>query len=1189
MTAVASAPSLPDRWQLGRVLGTGGYGVVYEAFDRERSARVALKELRRIDAASIYNFKQEFRSLADLVHPNLVALHELFNAGGSWFFTMDIVEGVPFHQWVRPEGDLATAETVNLNDVFGPGVSGTLPRGSTRGPGTLNEARLRDALRQLSVGVSALHEAGKLHRDLKPSNVLVTRDGHVVILDFGLVTDVRARSSQPSEISGTPEYMSPEQAAGENVDAASDWYAFGVMLFEALTGRPPYVGSMMEVLANKHLGKQPDPRVLAQGIPDDLATLCMELLRVDRTTRPSGAQIRERLGSSEPISITSRESSRRIPVRERELRELHTLFEKHGVVHVHGASGMGKSTLLRWFLDDIARNSTDSEGGSAGVLDAHRPIVLEGRCFERETVPYNAFDSLIDSLSEWLLMRPDAEAMLPRDAHAIARLFPVLRRVPAIPGPRTGEVPDARELRRRAFQALRELLAAVADRGPLVLFIDDIQWADRDSLELLQELLRDPPPMMVLLADREERGFAFDVKSMAIGPLSAQDGERLAGALLGDVTRRNDKAGAIARESGGSPFFIAELSRYVREGGQAEEEISLEKVLGDRLTRLPDHARALLELLAIAGAPLPVPVLRRAANEHIEALPTLRAMHLVRRAHDTDLEIFHARIREAILPGVVDRKARHRALAEALEAHDGDPEMLATHFASAGEEGRAFTYVVRAAERAESALAFDRAVALYRRALELKEDRAIQRKLGDALVNAGRGSEAADAYLAALDGSSGDFELRRRAGEQLLRCGRVDEGITLLRSVLGDVGVHLPESPRRALMKLLWTRFRLRLRGLSYQLRSPSEDELHRVDACWSAACGLSMVSVVRGADFQARHLLLALDAGEPFRLARAFAMEASLVGVAGERAEKRSEALLTAATPLAERVGDPHAVAWIHGARGVIAYFRGRFSTALGSLEKAERTLRDHCTGIAWDLTTSHLFSLAALFYLGRVSELCERMQTWLDEARGRGDLYAEVNLRTAYGNMMWLAEDDPERALRESDEAVTRWSKRGFLLQHWYGLRARGFIDLYRGACVTGYAHLCEKWPRLMGSLLARAQHTLIEAHLLRARLAVGAAAELGDTRLLRDAERSLARIAKERAPCADAQAMLIHAAIAAQRGKDAAPLLERAAEACDGLELTLFAAAARHKLSETSIRAPERFAAMLTPGFPAPRALP
>ena len=97
-----------------------------------------------------------------------------------------------------------------------------------------------------------------------------------------------------------------------------------------------------------------------------------------------------------------------------------------------------------------------------------------------------------------------------------------------------------------------------------------------------------------------------------------------------------------------------------------------------------------------------------------------------------------------------------------------------------------------------------------------------------------------------------------------------------------------------------------------------------------------------------------------------------------------------------------------------------------------------------------------------------------------------------------------------------------------------------------------------------------------------------QLGDARLLRDAERSLARIAREHAPCADAQAALIHAAIAAQRGLDASPMLERAADACEGLELTLFAASARHRLSHASIRAPARFAAMLMPGVPAPKAL-
>ena len=255
-----------ERFALRRRLGAGGMGVVHEAHDRRMDKIVALKTLTRAEAAHIYRFKREFRTLADVSHPNLVSLYELMSEGDHWFFTMELVKGVTFIQYVRPE--IPVAPETSINDTL-PAVRSRLVRESNSEAETeefdsshishesgeiplleaasqinlsnykLDEARLRSAVRQLAEGVNRLHEMGKLHRDIKPSNVLVDGDGRVVILDFGLVEDVEPELHE-TLLAGTPDYMAPEQGAQTTISKASDWYSVGVMLYQALTGRLPF-------------------------------------------------------------------------------------------------------------------------------------------------------------------------------------------------------------------------------------------------------------------------------------------------------------------------------------------------------------------------------------------------------------------------------------------------------------------------------------------------------------------------------------------------------------------------------------------------------------------------------------------------------------------------------------------------------------------------------------------------------------------------------------------------------------------------------------------------------------------------------------------------------------------------------------------------------------------------------------
>jgi serine/threonine protein kinase/tetratricopeptide (TPR) repeat protein len=1227
-----------ERFRIRRRLGSGGMGVVYEAHDLQTDKVVALKALTHTEASHISRFKNEFRSLADVSHPNLVALYEFMSDGEYWFFTMELVQGVNFLEYVRPgyksKGSQSSisptllksdsdansrspegvadyeAETQQLGPIrttLSEDTSSEISIDTRLSRSKLDLDRLEEALRQLAEGLQGLHETGKLHRDIKPSNVLITKQGRVVILDFGLVAEVEPMGLHETiSLAGTPDYMSPEQGAQLPISTASDWYSVGVMLYQALTGRLPFTGKFFEVMMDKQNVDPPAPSSLVPDVPEELNALCMRLLARNPEERPSGRGVLRALGHGKtgplrrplmPARVSSFLASVPFVGREPHMQELHDAFDttRRGqtvTVYVHGESGMGKTALVRNFLDDLrSRENT--------------VVILEGRCYERESVPYKALDGVVDSLTKYLLALPDAkvEALMPRDVLALARLFPVMLQVDSIfnAPQREHEIPDPVTLRRRAFAALREMLGRIADRQPLLLYIDDLQWSDADSTTLLEEILRPPeaPPLLLIASFRSEeietKAFLKALlektgsevcRQLRVTALTKEEARNLAEYLLGsNVPTTGPMVNSIIREARGSPFLLEQLARYASSSEQtATTGISLAVMLVSRLRNLPKGTRQFINVLAVAGRPVNPEVAYQAAGLSGDELPlisTLRAAQFLRSSGDNHtIELYHDRIRETLAaqldPATVTQI--HRRLAHALEARGiDDPEALFEHYMGAGERVRAATYAGVAARKAAAALAFDRAAAFYRRALELAPSRGaelvdLKRGLAEALVNAGRPAEAARAYLDVAQDTSAahSLDFKRRAAEQLLMGGHIQEGLEIIRSVLASVGLTLPAGPRRALLSLILKRIQIRLRGLKFTERSASEipeADLMRIDICWAVAAGLGAVDLIRGADFQCRHLLLALRAGEPFRVARAMAFEAAQTASRGAPTRKRAVQIAQRAEELARKVGHPHAIGLSIWASGVAAYLVGHWKNAAALCERAAEVLRDQCTGVTWELTIAHRFMLSAMLYMGEVAEVSRRVPVLLAAALEQGNLFAAMDLRTRL-NLIWLAADDPTRARAEVIEALKAWPHEGFHLQHYTSMHALAQIELYTGDAEVAWKHIQGQWKDLETSMLMRIQVLRIEAMHLQARAALASAATSAETESrLRRAEQLAHSIARERVAWANPFVYLVRAGVAHQRGDSskAVGLLSQAIESFDLADIDLYEAVARRRLGE------------------------
>lgn len=639
-------------------------------------------------------FKQEFRTMVKLKHPSTV---HVYNFGvlenGDDYITMEIVRG-------RELRDILKERQLNIPEVY-------------------------RILIQTAQVLNFIHSRLLVHRDIKPDNIRITPEGNVKMMDFGLMDQMGLPSN--GEIAGTPLYMPPEVTKGGIIDARSDLYSLGIMAYELTTGKPPFLGKTILEIIKKHIEEPPLPPCnIRKDIPEELEEVVLRLIAKDPDDRyQSAAELINDLVklSAEEVSVETLEQRKsylncsELIGRSREMEELKDIYQlakqRNGqTVFIAAPAGIGKSRLIQEFqlhvqLDEVS--------------------FTQGNCFEQGMTAYQPVAKALKPL-----LPLTSKNVIDKYGSVLVKLLPELKNKGYEPAPQLEEYAE----KARLFESVTGWLKEVSELQPLVIYIEDLHWADTPSIDLLNVCIRElrEYPIMILTSFRDDEveptSRIFQTveenltNEMKLSPLNAENVGILISKMLGRIELTEDFTEHIYTATGGNPFFVSEIMRALIEEEHLKLELgywilpadvsvlelpsSIEATILRRLKLLSSEALKIARIAAVVARNLDLSFLKTLSELGDEQLFDILDELIERQFMKTEEKRYvftHDRVRESLYAQLDEktRKEMHEKAAlfiETLFSDDKEPVIneLAYHFSRGLNKIKAVDYLIQAGD-----------------------------------------------------------------------------------------------------------------------------------------------------------------------------------------------------------------------------------------------------------------------------------------------------------------------------------------------------------------------------------------------------------------------------------------------------------------------------------------------------------